>query len=84
MRELHSPREAARWLRGRVTGTLQSDSRKVGAGDGFIAWPGAATDGRKHVPSALTRERSHSAASRGVCRTRIRTTPPRRSRRSAA
>ena len=27
---------------------LHCDSRKVGAGDGFIAWPGAATDGRKH------------------------------------
>ena len=31
---------------GRVTGTLRSDSRQVRAGDGFIAWPGAAVDGR--------------------------------------
>ena len=53
MLELHSPGEAAQWLRGRVTGTLQCDSRKVGAGDGFIAWPGAATDGRRHVHAAL-------------------------------
>jgi UDP-N-acetylmuramyl-tripeptide synthetase len=53
MRELHSPGEAARWLRSRVTGTLHCDSRKVGDGDGFIAWPGAATDGRMHVHSAL-------------------------------
>ena len=53
MLELHSPQEAAQWLRSRVTGTLHCDSRKVGAGDGFIAWPGAATDGRKHVPAAL-------------------------------
>jgi UDP-N-acetylmuramyl-tripeptide synthetase len=53
MLELHSPHEAARWLRARVTGTLHCDSRKVRAGDGFIAWPGAATDGRKHVPAAL-------------------------------
>lgn len=53
MLELHSPHEAADWLRGRVTGALHCDSRKVGAGDGFIAWPGAATDGRKHVRSAL-------------------------------
>ena len=53
MHDLHTPSEAAQWLRGRVTGTLHCDSRKVGAGDGFIAWPGAATDGRKHVPSAL-------------------------------
>jgi len=55
MRELHSPQAAAQWLRGRVTGTLHSDSRKIGSGDGFIAWPGAATDGRTHVPSALGR-----------------------------
>jgi UDP-N-acetylmuramoyl-L-alanyl-D-glutamate--2,6-diaminopimelate ligase len=53
MLELHSPGEAAQWLHGRVTGTLQCDSRKVAAGDGFIAWPGAATDGRRHVPAAL-------------------------------
>ncbi|MES2938863.1 MAG: UDP-N-acetylmuramoyl-L-alanyl-D-glutamate--2,6-diaminopimelate ligase [Pseudomonadota bacterium] len=53
MRELHSPGQAAEWLRGRVTGSLFCDSRKAGAGDGFIAWPGAVTDGRKHVPAAL-------------------------------
>jgi UDP-N-acetylmuramoyl-L-alanyl-D-glutamate--2,6-diaminopimelate ligase len=53
MLELHSPQEAVRWLRARVTGTLHCDSRKVRAGDGFIAWPGAASDGRKHVPAAL-------------------------------
>ena len=53
MQELHSPQAAAHWLRGRVTGTLHCDSRKVGPGDGFIAWPGAASDGRAHVPSAL-------------------------------
>ena len=53
MLELHSPQEAAHWLRGRVTGTLHCDSRKIRAGDGFIAWPGAATDGRQHVHAAL-------------------------------
>ena len=26
---------------------------RVGAGDGFVAWPGAATDGRRHVAAAL-------------------------------
>ncbi len=52
MIELHSPTQAARWLRGLVTGELHCDSRKIKPGDGFIAWPGAATDGRKHVPSA--------------------------------
>jgi UDP-N-acetylmuramyl-tripeptide synthetase len=50
---LRTPREAADWLRARVRGELHCDSRKVGAGDGFIAWPGAATDGRKFVPVAL-------------------------------
>jgi UDP-N-acetylmuramyl-tripeptide synthetase len=53
MRVLRTPREAADWLRARVAGELHCDSRKVGAGDGFIAWPGAATDGRKFVPGAL-------------------------------
>jgi UDP-N-acetylmuramoyl-L-alanyl-D-glutamate--2,6-diaminopimelate ligase len=53
MLELHSAHEAAQWLRARVTGRLHGDSRKVGAGDGFIAWPGAATDGRQYVQSAL-------------------------------
>jgi len=53
MLELHTPDEAAQWLHARVTRALQTDSRKVGLGDGFIAWPGAATDGRQHVPSAM-------------------------------
>lgn len=53
MRALHTPQEAARWLESRVTGSLHCDSRKVGEGDGFIAWPGAATDGRRHVHAAL-------------------------------
>ena len=51
--ELHSPSEAAQWLRARVTGELHADSRQVQAGDGFIAWPGAAVDGRKFVGAAL-------------------------------
>jgi UDP-N-acetylmuramoyl-L-alanyl-D-glutamate--2,6-diaminopimelate ligase len=53
MRHLASAHEAAQWLRARVTGTLRCDSRLVKAGDGFIAWPGAATDGRKYVASAI-------------------------------
>ncbi len=48
-----SPAQVAQWLRSTVTGRLHSDSRQVGAGDGFIAWPGAATDGRRFVPNAL-------------------------------
>lgn len=46
-------REIAAWLRERVTGELHCDSRRVRPGDGFVAWPGAATDGRHHVPSAM-------------------------------
>jgi len=53
MLKLHSPLEAADWLRSRVRGALHADSRPVGAGDGFVAWPGAATDGRRHVAAAL-------------------------------
>lgn len=47
--------EAVDWLRQRVTGTLQTDSRLIQPGDGFIAWPGAATDGRAHVGDAVVR-----------------------------
>ena len=53
MIELHTPTQAVQWLRERVTGTLQCDSRRIVPGDGFIAWPGAATDGRRHVPAAI-------------------------------
>jgi UDP-N-acetylmuramoyl-L-alanyl-D-glutamate--2,6-diaminopimelate ligase len=55
MHELHSPQEAVHWLRSRVSGTLHCDSRNIAAGDGFIAWPGASTDGRQHVPAAMAR-----------------------------
>ncbi|MDB5966468.1 MAG: UDP-N-acetylmuramoylalanyl-D-glutamate--2,6-diaminopimelate ligase [Polaromonas sp.] len=51
--QLHTPGEAAAWLRKRVTGNLWADSRKVSTGDGFIAWPGAASDARRHVGDAL-------------------------------
>src|SRR5689334_5883188 len=51
--ELADADAAARWLRARVTGTLRSDSRLVGPGDAFMAWPGAAHDARRFVPGAL-------------------------------
>ena len=51
--QLHTPGQAAFWLQERVTGNLCTDSRKVGMGDGFVAWPGAATDGRKYVDEVL-------------------------------
>ncbi len=51
--QLHSPVAAAHWLVARVTGQLRTDSRAVRPGDGFIAWPGHAVDGRQFVPAAL-------------------------------
>ena len=53
MQMLHNAPEAARWLRTHVTGELRTDSRLVQAGDGFIAWPGTATDGRRYLAAAL-------------------------------
>lgn len=53
MIELQTPQQAAQWLRQSVTGALRADSRQVGKGDGFIAWPGSAVDGRRFVPAAL-------------------------------
>jgi UDP-N-acetylmuramoyl-L-alanyl-D-glutamate--2,6-diaminopimelate ligase len=53
MQTLHSAQEAAHWLRSRVSGELRTDSRLVREGDGFIAWPGAATDGRRYLAQAL-------------------------------
>ncbi len=50
---LHTPQQAAAWLRERVTGQLQTDHRKLHAGDGFIAMPGLSVDGRQFVPQAL-------------------------------
>jgi len=55
VQQLHTPVEAAQWLRARVRGELHADSRRVSAGDGFVAWPGAASDGRRHVPDALAK-----------------------------
>jgi UDP-N-acetylmuramoyl-L-alanyl-D-glutamate--2,6-diaminopimelate ligase len=55
MHALHNAPEAAHWLRTRVTGALRTDSRQVQPGDGFIAWPGAATDGRRYLAQALQR-----------------------------
>lgn len=52
--QLHTPQEAASWLRARVTGSLVADSRSVKRGDGFIAWPGAVRDARQYVASVLS------------------------------
>ena len=41
------------WLHAQGAQGLQCDSRSVITGDAFIAWPGAATDGRRYVADAL-------------------------------
>ena len=53
MRTMDRPQDIAVWLRASVTGSLQCDSRRLQPGDGFVAWPGAATDGRRYVNDAL-------------------------------
>jgi UDP-N-acetylmuramoyl-L-alanyl-D-glutamate--2,6-diaminopimelate ligase len=53
MRTILHPHAVAEWLRERVTGELHCDSRHLRPGDGFVAWPGAATDGRRFVADAL-------------------------------
>ena len=55
MPALHTPQQAAQWLHQRGCAQLHSDSRQVRAGDGFLAWPGARSDGRSHVPEVLAR-----------------------------
>lgn len=50
---LKEPQAVADWLRARVSGSLHCDSRRVKVGDGFVAWPGAAVDGRRFVSGAL-------------------------------
>ncbi|QDL53519.1 bifunctional UDP-N-acetylmuramoyl-L-alanyl-D-glutamate--2,6-diaminopimelate ligase MurE/UDP-N-acetylmuramoyl-tripeptide--D-alanyl-D-alanine ligase MurF [Rhodoferax aquaticus] len=50
---LSTPLAAAQWLRTLGARTLTSDSRKVVPGAGFIAWPGAVSDGRQYVRQAL-------------------------------
>ncbi len=53
---LASTAQAVDWLRQRMAGghgSLCTDSRRLRPGDAFIAWPGAADDGRRHVAAAL-------------------------------
>ncbi|HEX6708385.1 MAG TPA: UDP-N-acetylmuramoyl-L-alanyl-D-glutamate--2,6-diaminopimelate ligase [Albitalea sp.] len=50
---LHSVPEALDWLAARRVVSLTTDSRQVGDGDAFIAWPGSTRDGRQYVAAAL-------------------------------
>jgi UDP-N-acetylmuramyl-tripeptide synthetase len=53
IRQLESIDAALGWLAERGVRALTTDSRRLNAGDAFIAWPGYATDGRQFVPAAL-------------------------------
>jgi UDP-N-acetylmuramoyl-L-alanyl-D-glutamate--2,6-diaminopimelate ligase len=53
MRTLTQVEDVVSWLQAQGARRLVVDSRKVQPGDAFVAWPGAATDGRHYVESAL-------------------------------
>ena len=55
MQIMTTPEQAVAWLRQRGVRRLHTDSRKVDAGDAFLAWPGARHDGRSHVDASLQR-----------------------------
>ena len=55
MQNFSTPEQAATWLHQRGARRLHTDSRKVVAGDAFLAWPGARHDGRRHIESSLQR-----------------------------
>jgi UDP-N-acetylmuramyl-tripeptide synthetase len=53
LQQLASVDAALGWLRTQGVRGLATDSRKLRAGDAFIAWPGYGVDGRKFVRQAL-------------------------------
>ncbi|MDR7150195.1 UDP-N-acetylmuramoyl-L-alanyl-D-glutamate--2,6-diaminopimelate ligase [Hydrogenophaga palleronii] len=53
MQSFDTPQFVTQWLHDRVQGALSCDSRQIRPGDGFVAWPGAAQDGRQFVRAAL-------------------------------
>jgi UDP-N-acetylmuramoyl-L-alanyl-D-glutamate--2,6-diaminopimelate ligase len=53
MQQLHTPEQAAEWLRAQVSGTLRTDHRQLLPGDALLAWPGAKFDPRTLVTEVL-------------------------------
>jgi UDP-N-acetylmuramyl pentapeptide synthase len=51
---LHNTAAAVHWLRAGGARALCTDSRRIHAGDAFLAWRGVRDDGRRHVADALT------------------------------
>ncbi len=51
--ELHGVADALDWLTRQGARGLSADSRRVAAGDAFIAWPGQVVDGRRFLAPAL-------------------------------
>ncbi|MGB7184346.1 MAG: UDP-N-acetylmuramoyl-L-alanyl-D-glutamate--2,6-diaminopimelate ligase [Burkholderiaceae bacterium] len=51
---MKNPDAAGNWLRAHLAADaeLSADSRAIKAGDGFIAWPGLTTDGRRYIDQA--------------------------------
>lgn len=53
MLQMHDPAQVAQWLQACGVRQLHCDSRRLQPGDAFVAWPGAAQDGRRYVPAAF-------------------------------
>ena len=53
MRTLTQVQDVVAWLQSQGARRLVVDSRQVQPGDAFVAWPGAATDGRQYVQTAM-------------------------------
>jgi UDP-N-acetylmuramoyl-L-alanyl-D-glutamate--2,6-diaminopimelate ligase len=54
MPTLSDATSAVLWLRERGATGLTTDSRRIKTSDAFIAWPGAAVDGRQFIPAAIS------------------------------
>jgi UDP-N-acetylmuramoyl-L-alanyl-D-glutamate--2,6-diaminopimelate ligase len=53
MRTLIHVQDVVAWLQAQGARRLVVDSRQVMPGDAFVAWPGAANDGRQYVQTAM-------------------------------